>query len=76
MRRAAQDFEQLVMDVLTANDFAITQVSGPASFFDFTARLLHDTWAVEVKYYRTSRAQPSLIEAAAAKLTNAAASAQ
>jgi hypothetical protein len=59
-------FEALVQRILLANEFSVDQF--PARSFDFLARIGNETWAVEVKYYRTARAQISLIEAAAAQL--------
>lgn len=63
-------FEQLVGELLTANGFQV-QVNQPADQgFDFLATIENDVWAVEVKYYRTARAQLSLVETAAARLSN------
>lgn len=63
-------FEALVRRILVANEFTVQQLS--ARTFDFIAQLGNEEWAVEVKYYRTARAQISLIEAAAAQLVSRA----
>ena len=64
-----QGFEDLVRRILQANDFEV-QVHSPRGDkgFDFWAQLAGETWAIEVKYYRTARAQPALIEAAATRV--------
>lgn len=64
-------FEDLVRRILEANNFRIFIHSprGDAGF-DFDATFGSDRWAIEVKYYRTARAQPSLLEAAATRLVN------
>jgi len=61
-----QRFETLVQHILVANGFSVQSATSRA--FDFLATLGNEIWAVEVKYYRTARAQISLIEAAAAQL--------
>ena len=61
-------FEQLVEELLIANGFQI-QFNNTQTF-DFQATRGNDLWGVEVKYYRTERAQLSLIESAAARLAN------
>jgi hypothetical protein len=61
-----QRFETLVQQILVANGFSVQPAISRA--FDFLATLGNEIWAVEVKYYRTARAQISLIEAAAAQL--------
>jgi hypothetical protein len=61
-----QRFETLVQKILVANRFSVQLATSRA--FDFLATLGNEIWAVEVKYYRTARAQISLIEAAAAQL--------
>ena len=63
---SGQRFETLVHKILVSNEFSIQPATSRA--FDFIAALGNETWAVEVKYYRTARAQISLIEAAAAQL--------
>jgi hypothetical protein len=62
-------FEDLVRRILEANNFHITtnSVRGDRGF-DLLADFENESWAIEVKYYRTARAQPSLIDAAAARL--------
>ena len=72
MRSSAEQFERLVAALLVANQFTITEATSPRARFDFEARLAQDHWAVEVKYYRTKRAQPSLIEKAALALLESA----
>jgi hypothetical protein len=61
-------FEQVVRRILEANGFSVTPMQGHS--FDFLASERGTTWAVEVKFYRTPRAQVSLLEAAAAQLAN------
>src|SRR5262245_19175496 len=39
--------------------------------FDFLGLWDNERWAIEVKYYRTARAQPSLIESAANRVVRA-----
>lgn len=65
-------FEQLVANLLEANSFNINYPKNFQTRFDFEAVLGQDRWAVEVKYYRTKRAQPSLIEKAAFSLLESA----
>lgn len=72
MENSAQQFEQLVAELLRANQFNVTRVENPRVKFDLEVALADARWAVEVKYYRTKRAQPSLIERAAAALLEAA----
>lgn len=64
-----QAFEDLVWRILEANYFQISRNStrGDAGF-DLQALFGGERWAIEVKYYRTARAQPSLIDKAAARL--------
>ena len=71
-----QQFENLVRRILQANNFDVS-VHTPRGDkgFDFFAKLRDETWAIEVKYYRTARAQPILIEAAAVRVANNGASA-
>lgn len=66
----AQQFEMLVGQVLTANGFDIEINQRPKADqgFDFKATLSGTLYLVEAKYYRTARAQVSLIEAAASQL--------
>ncbi len=66
-----EQFEDLVRRILQVNYFEV-QAHSPRGDrgFDFLARLHNETWAIEVKYYRTARAQPALIEAAAARVAN------
>jgi hypothetical protein len=72
-----QQFEDLVRRILEANNFAVQRHSprGDAGF-DFIGVAGNEQWAIEVKYYRTARAQPSLIETAATRLVRNSISAQ
>lgn len=64
-----QRFEKLVADILRANDFIIDDfLAEQDRGYDFGASLARTRYLVEVKYYRTARAQVSLIESAAARL--------
>lgn len=72
MENSAQRFEQLVVKLLQANHFEVIAPASPRFRFDFEAQLARDRWAVETKYYRTRRAQPSLIEKAASALLQSA----
>jgi len=63
-------FEKLVGELLKANGFQVDSLLGGDKGFDFLAKLEKNSWAVEVKYYRTARAQLSLVETAAARLSN------
>ena len=67
-------FEDLVRLILTTHDFQI-QVHRPRGDkgFDFIGVRANQRWAIEVKFYRTARAQPSLLEAAAARVAVAVA---
>lgn len=62
-------FEDLVRRILEANNFLVkvNDVRGDKGF-DLSASFENEHWAIEVKYYRTARAQPSLIDAAAARI--------
>lgn len=70
-------FEDLVRRILEANNFAVEvrSIRGDRGF-DFNGSLGNEKWAIEVKYYRTNRAQPTLIESAATRLANNGISAQ
>lgn len=62
-------FEDLVRRILEANDFTVTEDNLRADKgFDLLANFQSSIWAIEVKYYRTPRAQPSLISAAATRV--------
>jgi hypothetical protein len=65
-RTSWRQFEDLVRRILEAKDFVV-EVHSPRGEegFDFIGLRGNERWAIEVKYYRTARAQPSLIEAAA-----------
>jgi len=72
MSPSALRFEELVRLILEANDFSISRdpTEIPDAGFDFKARWLNDVWAVEVKFYRTARAQVSLLNSAASRLAS------
>ncbi|NIQ81859.1 MAG: hypothetical protein GTN93_28035 [Anaerolineae bacterium] len=61
----------MVRRILEANSFRLQNhfPRGDAGF-DFVGRVADEDWAIEVKYYRTARAQPTLIESAAARVVN------
>ncbi|MBC3933747.1 restriction endonuclease [Undibacterium sp. CY7W] len=62
-------FENLVSRILEAANFQIeVNPSRGDKGFDLFGIFGNEKWAVEVKYYRTVRAQPTLIEAAATRL--------
>jgi hypothetical protein len=63
-----RQFENFVFELLKSNRFTVSRPPNLSPGIDFDAKQLEDTWAVEVKYYRTKRAQQSLIERAAARL--------
>jgi hypothetical protein len=66
-----KEFEDLVRRILEAVDFKVERHSPRGDKgFDFSGSLDVEKFAIEVKYYRTSRAQPRLIEAAAARVAN------
>jgi hypothetical protein len=66
-----EQFEDLVRRILQANSFEVhAHVRRGEKGFDFRAQLSGEIWAIEVKYYRTARAQPALIEAAATRVVN------
>jgi hypothetical protein len=64
-------FENLVKKILEANNFSIevNETRGDRGF-DFLGRFNNESWAIEVKYYRTARVRPALIESAAARVIN------
>jgi hypothetical protein len=68
----SREFEDLVRRILEAVDFKIERQPPNAvdKGFDFVGSLDDEKWAIAVKYYRTDRAQPQLIEAAAARIAN------
>jgi hypothetical protein len=64
----ASEFEEMVRELLKLNGFRVTEDLPSAQTqqpFDFQATRDNVAWAVEVKHYRTERAQPSLLQAAA-----------
>lgn len=72
-----QKFEDLVARILEANHYVVRTHSprGDAGY-DLDGQFRDDRWAIEVKYYRTARAQPSLLESAAVRLVNNGVTAQ
>lgn len=66
-----QLFEDLVRRILEANNFQVrvNNIRGDRGF-DLLANFENENWAIEVKYYRTTRAQPSLIDAAAVRVAS------
>ena len=71
--RIALKFEDLVVELLKANGFGVEPEAAmrPDQGFDFWISLGDQGWAVELKFYRTRRAQISLLRSAAAKLIQA-----
>jgi hypothetical protein len=68
----ARLFETLVAAILASNGFVIHDGQTTAQErYDFLATHVDEIWAIEVKYYRTERAQVSLLESAAARLVRA-----
>lgn len=66
-----QQFEDIVCRILEANGFTVARHSPRGDRgFDLTGTLNNERWAIEVKYYRTTRPQPHLLEAAAARVAN------
>ncbi len=72
MSSSAFQFEQLVRKILEANRFQVQEagLGGRDVGFDFTATLGNEIWAIEVKFYRTARAQVSLLQSAASRLAS------
>ncbi|GLR13282.1 hypothetical protein GCM10007907_20720 [Chitinimonas prasina] len=62
----SQTFEELVRKILEVNSFSVQ--TPESKTLDFLADYNNEKWAIEVKYYRTARAQIPLIESAATKL--------
>jgi hypothetical protein len=69
-----RQFEDLVRQILEVNGFEVSIHSPRGNEgFDLSAKHHGNLWAIEVKYYRTARAQPSLLDMAAARVvTNGA----
>lgn len=64
-------FESLVVRILELNAFQVQTHSPQGDVgYDLDAILTDQRWAIEVKFYRSARTQLSLIEAAAARVTN------
>lgn len=69
--RPWQQFEGLVKRILETNGYNVSIHSPRGNYgFDFLAEYGGENWAVEVKFYRTARAQPTLIEEAANRVIN------
>ncbi len=66
-----QQFENVVLKIFRRKSFSIESHSpqGDAGY-DFDAELVGLRWAIEVKYYRSARAQVGLVEAAAVRVMN------
>src|SRR5688500_1524862 len=66
----ARQFEHLAHRILESHGFRVEWSAdrGRDLGFDFLAFLADEIWAIEAKYYRTARAQVSLIQAAASRL--------
>lgn len=72
MSASAYQFEQLVRNILEANQFQVQEglLGNRDVGFDFLADKDNETWAIEVKFYRTTRAQVSLLESASTRLAS------
>jgi hypothetical protein len=67
----AFEFEQLIEQILSGARVSLSAHAGLRDVgYDFTARAEHRTWAVEVKFYRSPRAQFSLLSRAALHLAS------
>jgi hypothetical protein len=64
-----RQFEDLVHRILLASGFSV-EIHSPRGDegFDLVGTQNSERWAIEVKFYRTSTAQPRLIESAATRL--------
>ena len=68
-----EKFESLVARVLRQNGFKDIEYEGAdRPTFDFVANHDSGRWAIEAKFYRTARAQPSLLITAAERLQDSA----
>jgi hypothetical protein len=69
---SAHQFEQLVRNILKANRFQVQEdlLGNRDVGFDFLADKDNESWAIEVKFYRTARAQVSLLESASTRLAS------
>lgn len=66
-----QLFEDLVSRILEIKNFVISNnLRRGDKGFDLLGAYSNESWAIEVKYYRTARAQPSLIDTAAARVAS------
>lgn len=74
---AWKKFEEVVEKLLRSANFEVSaHVPRGDRGYDFDATMANGKWAIEVKYYRSPRAQAILIEAAAARVANNGALAQ
>lgn len=66
-----KQFEKIVIRLLAKQGFSI-QIHSPQGRdgYDLDGTLGEIRWAIEVKYYRSARAQTTLIEAAASRVAN------
>jgi hypothetical protein len=74
MSSSAKAFETVVRGILIANGFRLppaTQGGGKDVGFDWSGSRHSESWAIEAKYYRTARAQASLLETAAGRVSAA-----
>ncbi|MEZ2294982.1 restriction endonuclease [Variovorax sp. RCC_210] len=74
----SKQFEDLIKRILEVNAFRVSKFNSPRNIggFDFIGDTADEKWAIEVKFYRTARAQASLVESAAARLVHRDISAQ
>lgn len=70
MLHVAIEFQELIAKIFEANGLEAISLpfEGRDFGYDLVLTIGDDRWAIEVKYYRTKRAQISLLEAAASKL--------
>ncbi|QFS97325.1 hypothetical protein FIV06_07830 [Labrenzia sp. THAF191b] len=68
----AKEFEHIVSRIILFSGLNISPESGADRGFDFLAKYKDEFWAIEVKFYRTPRAQISLIENAILRLKHQA----
>jgi hypothetical protein len=67
---SARRFQNLVQKLLEAKGFdpQESETSAADEGFDFLAKLARETWVIDIKYYRSQRAQTALLDAAASRL--------
>jgi hypothetical protein len=73
----SREFEELVHELLTAVGYRVAKDATGASDrgYDLLANFGSELWAIEIKYYRTERAQLDLLDATASRLLRAVADA-